>query len=190
MRLRAVTRGTRPGKRACPEEDALSADLTPFISAGTRWLLTAFPPAPGAFSRALAEAQAGQAVTLAAVLRYPTDLDAQLLHLLGPGGSARLDWLTGAEHDRPAEDTAWRTWVDETVVSWAACLLADPALVPLAQAAAGTGATGAVTRLLRPGDHEHQAAPLLRHPDLLEPIAAPHREMLLHRLQEENLPLR
>ncbi|MFJ9770379.1 hypothetical protein ACIRVF_03950 [Kitasatospora sp. NPDC101157] len=168
----------------------MSADLAPVIAAGARWLLTAFPPAPGAFSRALAEAQASQAVTLAAVLRYPTDLDAQLLHLLGPGGSARLDWLTGAEHERLAEDAAWRTWVDETVVSWAACLLADPALVLRAQATTVPGATGAVTRLLQPGDHEHQAAPLLRHPDLLEPIAALHRATLLHRLQEENLPLR
>ncbi|MFD7631868.1 hypothetical protein ACFV7Q_38695 [Streptomyces sp. NPDC059851] len=173
----------------------MSADLSPVIAAGTRWLLTAFPPAPGAFSRALAEAQARQAVTLAAALRYPTALDAQLLHLLGPGGSARLDWLTGAEHDGGGDeadaDTAWRTWVDETVVSWAACLLADPdlALALDAHHVVDRSLAGEVTRLVRPGNHEHRAAPLLRHPDLLEPIAALHRAPLLDLLDNENAPL-
>ncbi|MFJ8162431.1 hypothetical protein ACIRBY_16060 [Streptomyces sp. NPDC096136] len=156
----------------------MSADLAPVIASGTRWLLTAFPPAPGAFSRALAEAQAQQAVTLAAALRYPTALDAEILHLLGPGGSARLDWLTGADHGEDA-DADWRTWVDETVVSWAACLLAVPALAADAHHFADHGHAGELTRLTRPGHHEHDAAPLLRHPDLLEPIAALHREPLL-----------
>ncbi|MGW9070558.1 hypothetical protein ACWGQT_14090 [Streptomyces yangpuensis] len=156
----------------------MSADLTPVIAAGTRWLLTAFPPAPGAFSRALAEAQARQAVTLAATLRYPTPLDVQLLNLLGPGGSTRLDWLTGAEHS-PDTDADWRTWVDETVVSWAACLLATPALSVDARHLVDRGQAGELTRLTHPGDHEHDAAPLLRHPDLLEPVAALHRALLL-----------
>ncbi|MGW6986872.1 hypothetical protein [Streptomyces sp. NPDC054946] len=166
----------------------MSSDLTPVIAAGTRWLLTAFPPAAGAFSRALAEAQARQAVTLAATLRYPAPLDAQLLHLLGPGGSARLDWLTGADHGGDA-DAGWRTWVDETVVSWAACLLAAPALATDALHLVDRGQAGEITRLTRPGDHEHDAAPLLRHPDLLEPVAALHRELLLDLLANENAAL-
>ncbi|MFB7169923.1 hypothetical protein ACFCYM_03685 [Streptomyces sp. NPDC056254] len=165
----------------------MSADLAPVIAAGTRWLLTAFPPGPGAFSRALAEAQAMQAVTLAAALRYPTPLDAQLLHLLGPGGSARLDWVTGSDHGGGAEteaDAGWRTWVDETVVSWAACLLADPATATAAHHRVGRGEAGEVTRLTSPGDREHDAAPLLRHPDLLEPVAALHRSPLLDLLDQ------
>ncbi|MEU7502842.1 hypothetical protein [Streptomyces lavendulae] len=156
----------------------MSAELAPFIAAGTRWLLTAFPSSPGAFSKALAEAQARQAVTLAAALRYPTALDVELLHLLGPGGSARLDWLTGADRTDEA-DADWRTWVDETVVSWAACLLAAPALA----LDANRSQAGETTRLTRPGDYEHQAAPLLRHPDLLEPVAALHRSQLLDLLE-------
>ncbi|MEU9143960.1 hypothetical protein [Streptomyces sp. NPDC048349] len=166
----------------------MSADLAPVIAAGARWLLTAFPPAPGAFGQALAEAQARQAVTLAAALRYPTPLDAQLLHLLGPGGSARLDWMTGADHGGDA-DAGWRTWVDETLVSWAACFLAAPSLALDAHRLVDGGQAGEVTRLTRPGDHEHAAAPLLRHPDLLEPVAALHRELLLDRLDNENAAL-
>ncbi|MBT2543440.1 hypothetical protein J7E99_22745 [Streptomyces sp. ISL-44] len=166
----------------------MSADLAPVIAAGTRWLLTAFPPAPGAFSRALAEAQAQQAVTLAAALRYPTAIDAEILHLLGPGGSVRLDWLTGADHGGDA-DAGWRTWVDETVVSWAACLLAAPALAADAHHLVDRGQAGEVTRLTRPGDHEHDAAPLLRHPDLLEPIAALHRAPLLDLLDNQTAAL-
>ncbi|GAA0273766.1 hypothetical protein GCM10010302_09270 [Streptomyces polychromogenes] len=177
----------------------MSADLTPVIAAGTRWLLTAFPPSAGAFSRALAEAQARQAVTLAAALRYPTPIDAELLHLLGPGGSARLDWVTGADHPADSDhsdhsdhcadsadsgdEAGWRSWVDEAVVSWAACLLADPALAADAHRLAGRGRTGEVTRLTRPGEHEHEAAPLLRHPDLLEPVASLHRAPLLELLE-------
>ncbi|MFF1411281.1 hypothetical protein ACFVX6_16085 [Streptomyces sp. NPDC058289] len=168
----------------------MSAELAPVIAAGTHWLLTAFPPAPGAFSQAQAQAQAQarQAVTLAAALRYPTPLDAQLLHLLGPGESARLDWLTGADHGDDA-DAGWRTWVDETVVSWAACLLAAPAIAADAHRVVDRGQAGEVTRLTRPGDHEHGAAPLLRHPDLLEPIAALHRALLLDLLDTENATL-
>ncbi len=168
----------------------MSAHLIPVIAAGTRWLLIAFPPSPGAFSQALAEAQARQAVTLAAALRYPTPLDAELLHLLGPGGSARLDWLTGADHGDDA-DADWRTWVDETVVSWAACLLAAPTLALDAHHLVDRGQAGAgdLVRLTRPGDHEHDAAPLLRHPDLLEPVAALHRALLLDLLDKETAAL-
>ncbi|MFI6149696.1 hypothetical protein [Streptomyces sp. NPDC051109] len=169
----------------------MSADLTPVIAASTRWLLTAFPPSPGAFNQALAEAQARQAVTLAAALRYPTPLDAQLLHLLGPGGSAQLEWLTSGDQGGDAE-AGWRTWVDETVVSWAACLLAAPALALDAHHVVDRGQAGAgdVARLTRPGDHEHDAAPLLRHPDLLEPVAALHRALLLDLLDGENAAVR
>ncbi|MFE1788948.1 hypothetical protein ACFW7J_11235 [Streptomyces sp. NPDC059525] len=157
----------------------MSTDLVPPTAAARR-LLTAFPPSAGAFSRALAEAQARQAVTLAAALRYPTPLDAELLHLLGPSGSARLDRLTGADHQDDSDDEAGRrSWVDETVVSWAACLLAAPALAADAHRLADRGRVDEVTRLTRPGGHEHAAAPLLRHPDLLEPVAALHRAPLL-----------
>ncbi|MFD8025019.1 hypothetical protein [Streptomyces lavendulae] len=167
----------------------MSADLTPVIAAGTRWLLTAFPSAPGAFSQALAEAQARQAVTLSAALRYPTPLDAQLLHLLGPGGSIRLDRMTGADHGGGDADAGWRTWVDETVVSWAACFLAEPALAVDAHRLVDRGQAGEVTRLTRPGVHEHDAAPLMRHPDLLEPVAALHRSLLLDLLDNESAAL-
>ncbi|WP_354638014.1 hypothetical protein [Kitasatospora camelliae] len=165
----------------------MTTDLTPVIAASTRWLLTAFPPPAGALNRALAEAQALQATTLAAALAYPTDLDAELLHLLAPSGSRRLDQVTGS--DPHPDDAAWRTWVDETIVSWAACLLADPALATHA----GTTApdrTGDPRRLTRPGTHDHQAAALLRHPDFLEGIAGLHRPRLLELLNVESAGLR
>lgn len=81
--------------------------------------------------------------------------------------------------------------MDETVVSWAACLLADPVLALAAEAhhLVDGGQAGEVTRLTRPGDHEHDAAPLLRHPDLLEPVAALHRAPLLDLLDNENAAL-
>ncbi|PYC64804.1 hypothetical protein C7C46_32820 [Streptomyces tateyamensis] len=162
-------------------------DLTPVIAASTRWLLNAYPAPAGAFSRASAESQARQATALAAALRYPTAMDVQLLDLLGPGGADRLDWLTG--NDTRPDDAAWRTWVDETVVSWAACLLADPVLAGHAQRALAAtehhGGPGALRRLLDPGTHDVQAAALLRHPDLLEPVAALHRSELVARLSVE-----
>jgi hypothetical protein len=159
-------------------------DLTPVIAASTRWLLVAYPAPAGALSRALAEAQARQATTHAAALRFPTSLDVQLLHLLAPSGPHRLDWLTGC--DPHPDDTGWRTWVDETVVSWAACFLADPALARLASQVPGTteylSAVG-LRRLTDPGDRDTEAAALLRHPDLLEGIAALHRPQLMELLR-------
>ncbi|MGW1729196.1 hypothetical protein ACWCQK_40970 [Streptomyces sp. NPDC002306] len=156
-------------------------DLTPVIAACTRWLLAAYPPPAGALSRALAEAQARQAATLAAVLRYPTALDVQLLHLLAPSGSQRLDRLTGCEPH--PQDVAWRTWVDEAVVSWAACLLADPALATRAHGAAlateHQAEAGTLRRLTDPSDLDTEATPLLRHPDLLEDIADLYRPQLM-----------
>ena len=159
----------------------MSTDLTPVIAASSRWLLAAYPAPAGALSKALAEAQAGQATLLAAALCYPTSLDVQLLHLLAPSGSDRLDRLTG--HDPHPDDSGWRTWVDETVVSWAACLLADPTLAACAHRALQEterhGEAGGLRRLTAPGDRDAEAAALLRHPDLLEPVAALHRPRLV-----------
>ncbi|MEU9366757.1 hypothetical protein AB0D78_44645 [Streptomyces avermitilis] len=161
------------------------SDLSPVIAASARWLLSAFPPAAGPLNDALAEAQARHAATIAAALRYPTALDAELLNLLGPGGSGALDYVTGADA-HPLQDAAhaWRTRVDETVVSWAACLLADPALAAVAAACLaathhGANGVGDARRLTVPSPRDHRAAPLLRHPDLLGPIADLHRESLL-----------
>ncbi|WP_063749017.1 hypothetical protein [Streptomyces sp. NRRL B-24484] len=169
----------------------MTADPAPVVAACARWLLTAFPPPPGAFSRATAEAQAWQAATVAAALRHPTGLDAELLHLLGPGGSDRLDELTG--HHPGDADTGWRTWVDETVVSWAACLLADGALAARAHRALATtehaGVAGDPRRLTLPTQRDTDAAPLLRHPDLVDPVAALHRPALLALLATEATPL-
>jgi hypothetical protein len=163
----------------------MPSDLSPVIAAATRWLLSAFPPAAGPLNNALAEAQARQAATIAAALRYPTVLDAELLNMLGPGGSDRLDSVTGANaHPLKGAEYAWRTWVDETVVSWAACLLADADLAAVAAACLaathhGADSVGDARRLTIPSPRDHRAAPLLRHPDLLSPIADLHRETLL-----------
>lgn len=169
----------------------MTDDLTPVIAASTRWLLAAYPAPGGALSRALAEAQARQAVTLAATLRYPTDLDVQLLHLLAPSGSHRLDRLTGCEPQ--PDDTPWRTWTDENVVSWAACLLADPALADrAARQARAVGehhAADGLYRLTRPGELDTEATPLLRHPDLLENIAGLHRPQLMELLSLDSADL-
>ncbi|MFE4961689.1 hypothetical protein [Streptomyces sp. NPDC056660] len=169
----------------------MTDELTPVIAASTRWLLAAYPAPGGALSRALAEAQARQAVTLAATLRYPTALDVQLLHLLAPSGSQRLDRLTGGEPH--PDDTAWRTWIDETVVSWAACLLADPALAAeaahRAPALSEHHTASGLRRLTAPGKRDTEATPLLRHPDLLEDIAGLHRPQLLELLSADHAEL-
>ncbi|MFE7775105.1 hypothetical protein ACFU5O_14615 [Streptomyces sp. NPDC057445] len=163
----------------------MPSDLSPVIAAATRWLLSAFPPAAGPLNHALAEAQACQAATIAAALRYPTALDAGLLNLLGPGGSDRLDSVTGADvHPLEGPEHSWRTGVDETVVSWAACLLADADLATVAAACLaathhGASSVGHARRLTIPSPRDNSAAPLLRHPDLLGPIAELHRETLL-----------
>ncbi|EHR61736.1 hypothetical protein [Saccharomonospora cyanea] len=166
----------------------MPADLPAVIAATTRWLLRAYPPARGAFSTALAEAQARQAVTVAAWLRYPTSLDASLVTMVGPGGSAHLDRVTGVSpSDTADEDTAWRTWVDEVLTSWAACLLADGRLAAMAAGAVSdsehvAGSQCDFRRLTKPDERDRQAAVLLRHPDLLAPIADLHRASLLRRL--------
>ncbi|MER5209672.1 hypothetical protein ABT063_03535 [Streptomyces sp. NPDC002838] len=166
------------------------ADLSPLIAATAQWLTCAYPSGGGALASALCEVQARQAVTVAAWLRYPTPMDAALVHMAGPGGSARLDWITGADeggtHD--ADDRAWRSWVDEVVASWAACLLTDPELADLAVAAVADDGHTAGTpvefrRLIAPDATDRRAAALLRHPDLLAPVAELHQAQLLERLR-------
>ncbi|MEV0638309.1 hypothetical protein AB0I77_25870 [Streptomyces sp. NPDC050619] len=165
------------------------ADLSPLIAATAQWLTCAYPSGGGALAAALCEVQARQAVTVAAWLRYPTPMDAGLVHMAGPGGSARLDWITGADGAAAddADDRAWRTWVDEVVASWAACLLTDPELAGLAVAALAQGGHTAgapveFRRLLAPDEADRRAAALLRHPDLLAPVTELHRAQLLERL--------
>ncbi|MFE0508796.1 hypothetical protein [Streptomyces sp. NPDC058964] len=164
-------------------------DLSPLIAATSQWLIRAFPPCGGALAAALCEAQARQAVTVAAWLRYPTTADAALVGMAGPGGSARLDWITGSDtaDDSEATETAWRTWVDEVVASWAASLLTDPELAGLAVAALADGEHLNGTpiqfrRLTGPDAGDERAGALLRHPDLVAPVAELHRAQLVHRL--------
>jgi hypothetical protein len=161
------------------------ADLSPLIAATAQWLTYAYPSGGGALDSALTEVQARQAVTVAAWLRYPTPMDAGLVVVAGPGGSARLDWITGAK----ADAYAWRTWVDEVVASWAACLLTDPALASTAVSAlAGcrhtAGSPVEFRRLVAPDERDLRAAALLRHPDLLAPVAALHHAALIDRLEQ------
>jgi hypothetical protein len=169
----------------------VSADLSPVIAATAQWLLRAYPAAGGPLGEALAQAQARQAVTVAAWLRYPTAVDAELLAMAGPGGSARLDWAVGADTVVPeGEEFAWRTWVDETVASWAACLLTSPELAERAVTAVDHGehaSAGPVSfrRLTLPLERDRQAAALLRHPDLTAPVADLHRAQLLTRLDPD-----
>jgi hypothetical protein len=160
--------------------------LGPVIAATAHWLTRAYPASDTV--RALrAYAQARQAVTVAAWLRYPTAMDADLLGLIGPGGSGRLDWLLDS-HAGPAPDSeGWRTWVDEVLASWAACLLADTALARLAVAAVvecehAAGLERDFRRLIDPDESDGRAAALLRHPDLVAPVADLHRAELVGRL--------
>lgn len=167
----------------------MHADLSPLIAATSQWLTRAFPAPGGAFSAALAEAQIRQAVTVAAWLRYPTPMDAALVVLAGPAGSARLDRLTGADgHPGPdGADNAWRSWVDEVVASWAVCLLSEPGLAEaVLDALTGTAHTAAgpaeFRRLVAPDADDLAAAALVRHPDLVEPVASLHHPVLLDTL--------
>ena len=180
-----------------------SVELSPVIAASTHWLSRAYPAGtPDTIAHTLSELQARQAITVAAWLRYPTEMDAALVAIAGPGGSAVLDWRVGSEpDDEEAEEEGWRTWVDEVVVSWAACLLADPMLArrgvdaviaampgpmadprPRPYARRSGGLPTEFRRLLQPDARDREAAALLRHPDLLEPVADLHRETLLYLL--------
>ncbi|MFE0850186.1 hypothetical protein ACFW3Y_02890 [Streptomyces rochei] len=156
------------------------ADLSPVIAATAQWLTRAYPASGGALALALTEAQARQAVTVAARLRYPSPMDVGLMGVAGPGGSARLDWITGVDGDGDGAADAWRTWVDEVVASWAVSLLADPELAARAVRALTEGGTPVdYRRLLNPDDGDRRAAALLRHPDLVAPVAVLHRAELL-----------
>ncbi|MDN3029102.1 hypothetical protein [Streptomyces sp. S.PB5] len=168
------------------------AALSPVIAATTQWLTCAYPASGGALAAALCEVQARQAVTVAAWLRYPTAMDAGLVEMAGPGGSARLDWITGVdgggEGSANGDDGAWRTWVDEVVASWAVSLLTVPELARLAVAAVGesdhlAGVPAEFRRLVAPDEHDRRAAPLLRHPDLVAPVAELHHARLLDLLK-------
>ncbi|MFC8426627.1 hypothetical protein ACFUN7_38255 [Streptomyces sp. NPDC057236] len=162
----------------------MQADLSPVIAATAQWLTCSFPTPGGALAVALCEVQARQAVTVAARLRYPTEMDAALVGLAGPGGSGRLDWVTGADTEVSGE--AWRTWVDEVVASWAVCLLADPELAGRAVAAlTGGGVFPEFRRLVAPDEADRRAAALLRHPDLVAPVAGLHQPALLSRLDPD-----
>jgi hypothetical protein len=178
-----------------------STALSPVIAASTHWLIRAYP-ASGADHAAgtRAELQARQAITVAAWLRYPTPVDAELVAMAGPGGSGVLDWQAGYEPDEFAEAEGWRTWVDEVVVSWAACLLADPLLaaravhsvaaaVPRAEdrprPRRATDLLDEFRRLTSPDARDLAATVLLRHPDLIEPVAALHRDELSYLIGPE-----
>jgi hypothetical protein len=161
-------------------------DLAPFIAATTQWLLRAYPAMGGTYRATLAEVQARQAVTVATWLRYPTAMDAALLELVGAGGSARLDDIVESDIDGD-EVPAWRSWVDEVVASWAACLLSDPelavaAVAALANSEHAAGADCEFQRLTAPDDQDTRPAVLLRHPDLVAPIADLHRGQLFELL--------
>jgi hypothetical protein len=147
------------------------------VAACAQWLLTAFPPPADPFAVMSAQWQAREAAAVAARLRYPTEADDALLELCGPGGSERLDWSAGTDLAAvPVEAAPWRSWVDEVVVSWAAALLGDPVLAAAAAAAAGEPLDGP---LVTPSGSDLAAAALLRHPDLLAPVADLHRAELL-----------
>jgi hypothetical protein len=164
------------------------ANFSSLIAATAQWLTRAYPAPPGALSEALADVQARQAATVAAWLRYPTLMDAAVADVVGPGGSGRLDWIAGVEPPGPrSSEFAWRTWVDEVVASWAACLLTDADLAAAAVAAIATcdhmaGLECDFRRLTRPDARDWRAAVLLRHPDLVASIADLHRAELLERL--------
>lgn len=190
----------------------MSFHLSSVIKATAQWLVRAYPPPEGAFHTTLAEVQARQAATVAAWLRYPTKMDADLVSMIGPGGSARLDQAVGADPERTHPDDlkgvrgvrwlasseeaaeaaarsllAWRTWVDEVVASWAACLLSDPELAEAAVALVASTEHMAKEdrsfyRLTNPDIQDRRATMLLRHPDLVAPIADMHRAELLVRL--------
>lgn len=176
-----LSAGTLAGTRASRKASTpVSQYLVPIIAACATWLDRGYGPRTGALLAAQAQVQTRQATTVAAWLRYPTDVDAALVHLAGPGGSYRLDRLVGA----PGAGEAWRTWVDEVVVSWAACLLTQPRLAEAAVTAVtgtehGAGLVVDFPALLRPDEPQARASALLRHPDLLAPVVELHRSQLV-----------
>ncbi|HEX5566731.1 MAG TPA: hypothetical protein VFY14_07365 [Streptomyces sp.] len=177
----------------------MSVELSSVIAATTQWLVRSYPAAEGVLSTALAEAQARQAVTVAAWLRHPTPMDAALAAMTGPGGAHRLDRITGAapwvvgprDPDDPGH--AWRTWVDEVLASWAACLLTSPsqaraAVARVAHSEHARGMSVDFRRLTAPTALDRQATPLLRHPDLVARVAELHRAEFLRCLKSYRKP--
>ena len=158
-----------------PISTAMTGHRDGVASASAEWLLRAFPPAGDVFAAARARWQAREATELAVLLRYPTAVDDALLELCGPGGSGRLDETAGADPSGGAGLAPWRTWVDEVVVSWAAALLGDPLLAAAAASAVGAPLDGP---LVAPSPGDLAAGGLLRHPDLLGPVADLHRASL------------
>ncbi len=163
----------------------MSHYLAPLVAASATWLDRAYGGGDASpVLAALAQVQARQAVTVAAWLRYPTGMDSALVHLTGPGGPGRLQAGSGLA---PAPREPWHTWVDEAVVSWAACLLGDAELARVAvRAAARTEhAEGLVLHfrsLLSPDVTEIRAGVLLRHPGVIDAVAQLHRAALRRRL--------
>ncbi|MBX6752044.1 MAG: hypothetical protein IRY85_20685 [Micromonosporaceae bacterium] len=164
--------------------------LAPVIAASAEWLERTYAAASTPVLSAWAGIQARQATTVAAWLRYPTVVDAALVAMAGPGGAGRLDALVAPV---PAPAEPWRSWVDEVVVSWAACLLTDADVARDAVAAAVTtehasGLALDFRPLLRPDTIETRAAALLRHPDLVRPVAGLYRAELLARVRNADAP--
>ena len=157
--------------------------LAPVIAASAEWLEQVYAAAATPLLAARARVQANQATMVAAWLRYPTIVDAELLNLAGPGGATRLDTLA----DPSPPERPWRSWVDEAVVSWAACLLIEADLARAAVAVAATtehvaGLALDFRPLLEPDPLDARAAALLRHPDLLRPVASLYRDELRRRV--------
>lgn len=163
----------------------MSHYLAPVIAASAEWLEQVYAAAASPLLAARARVQANQATMVAAWLRYPTIVDAELVGLVGPGGAARLDTLAAPW---PAPEQSWRSWVDEAVVSWAACVLTEADIARAAVAAVLTtehitGLTLDFRPLLDPDPLDARAAALLRHPDLLRPVASLYRDELHSRLR-------
>ena len=163
----------------------MSHHLVPLVTASATWLDRAYGSGDASpVLAALTQVQTRQAVTVAAWLRYPTVMDSALVHLTGPGGPGRLQTDLGLT---PAPREPWHTWVDEAVVSWAACLLVDARLADVAVVAASRSehARGLVLNfrsLVSPDESEIRAGRLLRHPGLIDPVAQLHRGELRQRL--------
>ncbi|CAM5235717.1 hypothetical protein SVIOM342S_03489 [Streptomyces violaceorubidus] len=183
-----------PQRRAVRTALAAHTISPPAIAATAQWLTRAYPASGGALADALCEAQARQAVTVVARLRYPTPMDVALLGVAGPGGSARADRVTGAD----GATSAYRTrtpggpgWTRSSPagrpVCWPTPALAWLAVAALAEGGPSAGTPAEFRRLLAPGDADRRAAALLRNPDLVAPVAALHHAGLMARLDPGRL---
>ena len=118
-------------------------------------------------------------------------VERHLRRVRGPQLTGRaLDRAVRADEydgDRESE-RVWRGWVDEVVASWAACLLSDARLTADAVTAVAGFEHAAESahdfaRLAEPDAEDRRAAALLRHPDLVAPVANLHRALLIERLR-------